>query len=150
MIVVDANYFVRAMVRPVTPLDTIMAQTAETLFRRVKRGEDVMTTTDAVIAEVVFALQRHYGLTRADIAARLRPMLQLRGFKLPTKRLCLTALDLWETSPKISFVDALAAAQARNGGRALATFDQDLGKVAAVTLWQPPAPVSQNGSKDHQ
>jgi predicted nucleic acid-binding protein len=138
VIVVDANYFLRAMVRPVTTQDQTMAETAKTLFRRVLEGDDVFTTTDAVIAEVVFALQRHYGLSRPDVATRLKPVLHMRGCKLPTKRLCVRALDLWEVSPQISFVDALSAVQARDANRSLATFDQSLARIAGVTIWEPP------------
>lgn len=117
-----------------------MAETAKTLFLRVSEGEDVFTTTDAIIAEVVFALQRHYGLSRPDVTTRLKPVLQLRGCKLPTKRLCVRALDLWEVTPKISFVDALAAVQAQDANRSLATFDKNLTKVPGVTIWEPPPP----------
>jgi predicted nucleic acid-binding protein len=138
VIVVDANYFLRAMVRPVTTHDQTMAETAKTLFQIILEGKDVFTTTDAVIAEVIFALQRHYGLSRTDVATRLKPVLQMRGCKLPTKRLCVRALDLWEVSPKISFVDALGAVQARDADRSLATFDRNLTKIAGVTIWEPP------------
>jgi predicted nucleic acid-binding protein len=141
VIVVDANYFLGAMVRPVTTQDRTMAETTKTLFLRVLDGDDVFTTTDAVIAEVVFALQRHYGLSRPDVATRLKPVLQLRGCKLPTKRLCVRALDPWEVSSKISFVDALAAVQARDENRSLAAFDHNLTRVTGVTIWEPPPPM---------
>lgn len=138
MIVLDTNYFLRALVRATTPQDVTMAETATVLFRRVQRGEDTYTTTDAVIAEAVFALQRPYGLSRADTAGRLRPLLRLPGCRFSTKRICLSALDLWESSPTISFVDALAATQARRLSEPLATFDRDLAKLASVPIWQPP------------
>jgi predicted nucleic acid-binding protein len=139
VIVVDTNYFLRALAEPVTPQDETMGLAARTLFRRVARGEDVFTTTDAVIAEVVFAFQRHYGLARADVVTRLIPIIGLHGCKLPTKNICIRALHLWQNSPKISFVDAICAIQAHIAADSLATFDANLGKVAGVPIWEPPA-----------
>ena len=140
MIVVDANSFLRAIVRPATPQDTVMAQTATTLFSRVKVGADAIFVSDAVVAEVVFILssKRHYGLPRPDVVARLTPMLQLHGCRLPRKRVVLGALGLWGGAPKLSFVDALGATYAQELGEPLASFDADLGKVPGIRLWQPP------------
>jgi len=138
MIVVDTNYFLRLVTRPVTPQDEVTHRDAETLFRRAEVGLEVFTTTDAIIAEVVFVLQRHCGLGRIDAAKKVRPLLQLKGCRLPTRTWCVYALDLWEISPKLSFVDALAAVQARETGDVLATFDQDLAKASEATIWQAP------------
>ena len=140
MTVVDANYFLRYLVQPATPADQAMFETATTFFELVREGEETFTTTDAVIAEVVFILssRRHYNRPRADVAALLKPLLQLPGRKLPRKRRCLRALDLWAARPHVSFVDALGAVQAQELGAPLASFDADLGKVPGVSLWQPP------------
>ncbi len=137
MIVVDANYFLRALVRPVTTQDQTMMATAITLFQRIADDRDVFTTTDAVIAEVVFALQRHYGLTRNEVTTRLMPIIGLHGCKLPTKHLCIRALKMWQEQSNISFVDAICAIQADEPGRSLATFDQKLGRVAGVPIGEP-------------
>jgi predicted nucleic acid-binding protein len=141
VIVVDANYFLRYLSQPSTAQDRAMSQAAATLFRLVRAGRETFTTTDAVIAEVVFILssKRHYNVPRADVAALLRPILQLRGCKLPRKRLCLAALDLWASSPRLSFVDALGAVHARQFNVPLASFDADLTRVPGVALWQPPS-----------
>ena len=140
MIVVDANYFLRAIVRPATPQDVVMAQTATTLFARVKAGTETIFVSDAVVAEVVFILssKRHYGLPRLDVVARLTPMLHLHGCRLARKRAVLGALGLWGGAAKLSFVDALGATYAQELGEPLASFDADLGKVAGISLWQPP------------
>ena len=73
-----------------------MAQTAATLFERVKAGENTIFVSDAVVAQVVFILssRRHYRLPRIDVVARLTPMLQLHGCRLTRKRVVLGALGL--------------------------------------------------------
>lgn len=140
MIFVDTNYFLRALVDPVTPRQQTMAATAATLMRRVQRGEEEITTSDAVIAEVAFVLgsKHNYGLPVEEIATRLKPLLNLSGFKLPNKRVCLRALDLWVTFPRLGFVDALGAAYAEVLRHSLASFDSDFDRVPGLTRWQPP------------
>ena len=138
MIVVDTNYFLRFLTRPVTPQDHEMFAAADTLFRGAETGALAFTTTDAIVAEVAFGLQRHYGAGRPEVADALRRLLRLKGCRLPTRAWCIAAFDVWETNPKLSYVDALAAVQARETGSTLATFDQDLSRAAGVALWQPP------------
>ena len=140
MTAVDANYFLRFLVQPATPEDQTMRASATALFRRVRAGEETITTTDAVIAEVVFILssQRHYNRSRADVAALLRPLLQLAGFRLSGKGRCLRALDLWAARPSLSFVDALVVVQAQELRVPLASFDAELARIPDVTLWEPP------------
>jgi predicted nucleic acid-binding protein len=139
MIVIDANYFLRYLVQPTTPQDEEMSKRAAALFGMVRAGIETATTTDAVIAEVVFILsaKRHYGVERGDVVARLKPILQLTGLRLPRKRSCLSAFDLWVQTPTISFVDALAAQLAIDLQTELATFDAAPGRVPGVATWEP-------------
>ena len=139
MTIIDANYFLRAIVRPATPQDREMASIATTLFERVSAGLETILVTDAVIAEVVFILssKRYYHLPRPDVVARLAPILQMSGCRLNRKRFVQRALDQWVSSPKLSFVDSLCAAYAQELGEPLASFDVELGKVPSITLWQP-------------
>lgn len=140
MIVVDANCFLRYVVQPTTTRDRSTAEATAALFRLAKEGREAFTTSDAVIAEVVFILSsaRHYNVPRPDVVALLKPILRLRGCKLPGKRRCLRALDLWAESPRLSFVDALVAITARDLGVPVASFDTELGRVPGLTAWVPP------------
>jgi predicted nucleic acid-binding protein len=56
------------------------------------------------------------------------------------KQSCLHALDLWVARPKLSFVDALAAAQAGELGVPLLTFDAELNRLPGITPWRQPDP----------
>ena len=140
MIVADANAFLRYLVRPATPQDRAMHEAASALFRLVQTGEETVTTTDAVIAEVVFILssKRHYNLPRSDVAALLRPILRLPGCRLPRKQRCLRGLDLWAARTRLSFVDALLAVLAQELSAPLASFDADLAREPGIAVWQPP------------
>jgi predicted nucleic acid-binding protein len=118
----------------VTPQGEASAYQARTLFSAVLAGTAEITTSDAILAEVVFILShpRHYGVGRSEVATKLRPLLQPRGCRLTDKAVCLLALDLWVELPKLSFPDALGAAYVQLRGYELATFDVELGRVAGT------------------
>ena len=139
MTIIDANYFLRAIVHPETPRDREMADIAIKLFRDVRDVKETILVTDAIVAEVVFILssKRHYGLPRSDVVARLAPILQLSGCQLNRKRFVQSALDRWASSQKLSFVDSLSAVYAEELGEPLASFDAELGKVPGIELWKP-------------
>lgn len=131
MIFVDASTFLRHLARAVTPHDLVNAERARTLFRAVAAGTDEMTTSEAIIAEVVFILShpRHYATPRSVVTVGLKSLLQPRGCRLSAKDVCLHALDLWEAHPKLSFPDALGAAYSELRGHELATFDVALART---------------------
>lgn len=117
-----------------------MNNSAADLFRRAERGEVEVTTSDAVIAEVAFILtaRTHYQLAVSDAAGRLEKLMQLRGVKLPEKRVTLRSLAFWESHPNLGYVDALTATYAQQPGIELATFDKDFDSISGITRWEPP------------
>jgi predicted nucleic acid-binding protein len=118
-----------------------MNEQAGALLRQAERSDVVLTTSDAVIAEVAFVLtsRAHYQLPVADAAARLVTLLRLRGMKLREKRVLLRALELWTAQPRLGFVDALTAAYAQQPGVELTTFDTDFDEIPGMRRWQPAA-----------
>jgi predicted nucleic acid-binding protein len=139
MTFVDTNVFLRGHVHPKTSQDEVMVREAAALFRRAARGKEEVTTSDAVLAEVAVILNspRQYDRPPDDIAARLKPILELRGFRLPQKRVVLRALDIWAASPRLGFVDALTVSYAQEPGTTLATFDSDFDAVPGITRYRP-------------
>lgn len=141
MIFLDANVFLRAITE-VTPATEAMAMVARELFRAVSRGDEEVTTSEAVLAEVAFILnaKRHYDLPPQEVAARLRPFLLAPHLRLPRgqKRLYLRALDLWAEVPRLGFVDALTAVTVEGSDAALATFDRDFDGLPGIVRWLPP------------
>src|SRR5581483_2605741 len=140
MKLLDANIFLRAIVAPQTAADRDRAQAAIALFERLAKGEEGATTIEAIIAEVCYVLRSraHYALTPSEIAARLRPMLLLRGLKLPHKRTYLQALDLWAAFPALDFEDALLLAHAeRLGIDTVTSYDTDFDRLPGIAREQP-------------
>lgn len=134
MIFVDANCYLRYLTEPATPQDRINQQRARALFELVNAGVVEVTTSDAVLAEVVFILTspRHYDGERMLAAASLKSLLRQRGCRMPAIDASLLALDVWVDHPKLSFPDALSAAYSMSRGYELATFDGPLSRTPGV------------------
>lgn len=141
MIFVDANYFIRALTIPETPAEQTMSEAARDLFRRAEHGQEEITTSEAVLAEVAYILasKRLYNLPPHEVAARMKTILIQSGMTLQSRRTCLLALDLWASMPRLGLVDALGAAYAETHGYALASFDADFDRVPGIGRWRPSA-----------
>ncbi len=137
MIVVDANYFLRAMTSNDPKANPAHVAQAQALFRAADAGTVEYTTSEAVIAEVVFVLAKQYGFDRAFIARILVQALELRGCRMATGRTCVAALHLWATHSSLDLADALVAVQAERSGAELATFDRRLARVTSAPIWSP-------------
>ncbi len=145
MIFVDASTFLRYLAEPATPHDEASLAQATVLFEAMDDGAVEITTSEAILAEVVFVLwHRHrYGLPRAEVNAKLKALLRPRHCHLSAKDVCLHALDLWAAHPKLSFPDALGAAYSERRGHELATFDVALSRTPGVRTYSfaPTAPA---------
>jgi predicted nucleic acid-binding protein len=131
----DANIFIRHLTRD----DAEKAQACFDLFRRAERNEVNLTTSEAVIAEVVYVLssKQLYNLPREQIRGLLRPILSLPGLKLTPRRMYLRALDLYATYA-IDFEDALLVAHVeRQKVTEVYSYDRDLDQVDGVTRLEP-------------
>lgn len=139
MIVVDANLFLRFITRPQPGAAPRLFVTADALFTAVGAGELEYTTSDAIVAEVVWVLTKTYEFPREAVRRPMRSLLNLPGCRMPTKNLCVEALDAWAVNPKLSFIDALIARMAETGDYELATLDEDLASFTSTRLWHPNA-----------
>jgi predicted nucleic acid-binding protein len=122
----DTNVFLRFLTRD----DSQKAEVCRVLFDRLDRGTDQATTSEAVIAEVVYVLSARtgagYGLSPAEVAGRLKPLLAVSGLKLPHKSNYTRALDIYAAQPFLDFEDALSVAHmGRLGLSELVSYDTD-------------------------
>ena len=136
MTFLDTNVILRYLIRD----DDAKAQACYELFRRAQKGEEELTTCEAIVAEAVYVLSSPrlpYRLNHEEIRARLLPILTLRGLKLPHKRVCLRALD-HASSGFLDFEDALAVAHMERRGIAeIVSYDRDFDRVAGVRRTEP-------------
>jgi predicted nucleic acid-binding protein len=133
---VDANIFIRHL----TGDDPVRAQACFDVFLRAQRDEVALTTSETVIAEVVYVLssKSQYAIPRGDIRAMLRPILSLKGFKLRgRRRVLLRALDLYAAHP-VDFEDALTVAQMEQAGVVeVLSYDAHFDRLPSVQRREP-------------
>jgi predicted nucleic acid-binding protein len=133
---VDANIFLRHLTGDIPA----KAQACFELFQRAERNQIQLTTSEAVIAEVVYVLsssRQIYNLQREEIRARLYPLLQLPGLKLIHRKMYLRALDLYAAYP-IDFEDALTVAHMeRQKIKEVFTYDRGFDDVTTIKRLEP-------------
>jgi len=133
---VDANVFLRYLTRD----DERKAQACRRFFERLQDGTEQATTCEAVIAELAYVLasKAHYALSHEEIAARLRPLIALRGLRMPNKRVYQRALDIYATYPALDFEDALLVAHGENDAiDGILSYDTDFDRVPDVVRTEP-------------
>ena len=133
---IDTNVFLRYL----TADDRPKAEACLRLFQRLKAGSEQAATCEAIITEIVYVLSSRslYNLTHEEIGARLRPILALRGLRLPQKRLYFRALDIYASSPFLDFEDALCVAHMEQAGiKEIMSYDTDFDRVPSIQRSEP-------------
>jgi uncharacterized protein len=134
---VDTNIFIRYMAND----DQEKAKACFELFQRVKRNEEEVTTSESVLAEVTFVLSSKklaYQLTHEQIRQRLVPLLTLKGFKLPHKKIYLEALDIYAAKNSLDMEDTLSIAHMKDlGHNRIYSYDTDFDAYSDVIRVEP-------------
>lgn len=129
------------VVRYLTGDDEAKAADCYRLFQRVQRGEEELLTSETVVSETAYVLSSSrlpYRLTHEEIREHLLPLLALRGIRLPHKRVCLHALDIYADAPFLDFEDALAVAHmAQAGVTEIVSYDRDFDRAPDVQRVEP-------------
>lgn len=100
------------------------ADRVEALLERAERGELALVTTVMVVAEIASALERFYGLTKADVRDRVLALLNTPGLWVESEDLVLQGA-VWYAEKNVDFIDAYNAAWLRERGvKPAYTFDQ--------------------------
>jgi uncharacterized protein len=136
----DTNIFLAYLVKPVSESDQQKSDACRALFQRVIAGEEEITTSESVLAEIVYVLgsPRQYRLPPQDIVSRLKPIIALSGLKIANKRTYLRALDIFAAHPQLDFEDAVSTAIVERMNPAeLYSYDRDFDRVDEVTRIEP-------------
>ncbi len=121
--------------------DEAKAAACYQLFERVRKGREELTTSVATIAEATYVLSSKrgpYRLQPDEIAARLHPIVSLRGLVMSDKRVCIRALDLYAQYPFLDFADALGVAHMEAKGIVeILSYDRDFDQVPGIVRAEP-------------
>ena len=131
---VDANVFLRHLLQD----NLEQSPGASSLIEAIERRERRVQTTDMVIFEVVYVLQKLYGRDRADIADGIGALVSLPAIVLSNRRLYPTTLERYVAHRGLSFADAFHSVlvQRELGGNLL-SFDHDFDRFEGITRIEP-------------
>jgi len=121
IILIDTNTILRYLLKDVPGL----YEKAETLFRKVRTGEQKVEITEGVLAEVVYVLLKYYRVPKQEAVETLSAFLLYKGISGRSKTEYLQAFRLFGGT-KLDFVDCLLAARAKVRKADLFTFDKEL------------------------
>ena len=104
---------------------------------RVERGEIELHTSDTVVFEVVFTLERSYRQSKEAISDALLPLFELPGINLPGKRRYRRVFDLY-VRHNLPFADAYHAAVMESLGMVeVISFDRHFDRLPGITRTEP-------------
>lgn len=116
----DTNLFLRYLTNDIPA----QADAVESLLKRAAKGEVLLSTTNLVIAEIVWTLESFYRLTKRDISNKVLAILNTRGLNVADSDLLLQAA-VWYAEKNVDFIDAFNAAW---------MLQQDISKAATFDL----------------
>lgn len=131
----DTNIILRYLTKD----DQVKALRCFELFQQVKRKEIQLTTSEAVLAEVVYVLasRSHYNQPRGNIRNLLLPIVSLPSLKIQHRRAFLRALDLYANTA-LDLEDALSIAHMeRMKLTTILSYDRDFDHVKGIHRREP-------------
>jgi predicted nucleic acid-binding protein len=129
----DTNILLRYFTRD----DEEKAHKALVLLQRIEKGEEKVETSLPVIFETIFTLKKQYKMPIRQIKEYLLPILRSRGLKLPTKTLCIAALNMF-AERNISYADAFNAVYMQSKGMTeVYSWDEDFDRIEGITRVEP-------------
>lgn len=134
------------IIRLLTGDDPVKQKQSQALFERVERGEITAAAPDTVVADAVFVLasRRLYDLPRLHIVELLTPLVRLPHFQIQNRRTVLAALQLYGTTERLDFGDAmLAAAMTRSTSNTIYSYDKDFDRLPGITRWEPSLDITE-------
>jgi len=84
--------------------DPVQSAKATEIFSNIEKGKLHVITSDFVILETVFTLQRSYKVSKVDIANAVLPLIELSGIMLIGKKRYRRIFSLYTTT-SLGFVD---------------------------------------------
>jgi predicted nucleic acid-binding protein len=124
----DTNILLRHILHD----DPRLGSMATALIRRIENGELQARTSDTVVFETVYTLQRSYKLPRPEIADVIQSILELPAIVLPFKQNYRRVFELF-LSTNVGFADCYHAVQMQQLGLTeVLSFDRDFDKLPGI------------------
>lgn len=128
MVFLDTNILLRHLLQD----HPTYSKKATDILANIEQGKVKVYTSDIVIFETIFTLQRAYKIPRENIAASLLPLIELTGIKLLGKRLYKKAFDFYLSTP-LGFADCYhVALMEKLKIIEIFSFDRDFDKIKSI------------------
>ncbi len=121
MKILDANILLRFLLKD----NEELSKKAKSILQKAVKGEEEYFIPQCVIAEVVFVLQKTYGVPRDKISSKIYSLTCMKGLHIQDVEYIRTALSIY-SSTNLSFIDSLICAMAKELKVEIASFDKDL------------------------
>jgi predicted nucleic acid-binding protein len=129
LLFLDTNIFLRHLLQD----DPTQSPKASAFLKRIEEGSVKVRTSDTVIFETVFTLQKAYRQPKQAISDALLPLLELPGIMLPSKRRYRKVFSLYVDS-NLPFADAYhAVLMEQLNLTEIVTFDTDFDRIKGIT-----------------
>ncbi|MEX2426031.1 MAG: PIN domain-containing protein [Thermomicrobiaceae bacterium] len=129
----DTNVFLRYLVADLPR----QSPRATELFLAIERGEEQVQTSQVVVLETVFTLQKFYRLPLREVRDLLLPLIQFPGIRLAQKAFLESAFDL-AIAKNIDFRDAFNAVFMRSLGlNEIYSWDRHFDRVDGIQRIEP-------------
>ncbi len=124
----DTNFLLRHIRQDVPE----HAAKALRVLASIEAGHLTVLTSDTVVFETVFTLERSYHVSRSDIADAVLPLVELSGIELPGKRIYRRVFELY-LSTRLGFADSYhVALMERLGMTEVFSLDTDFDRVPGI------------------
>jgi predicted nucleic acid-binding protein len=128
----DTNVIVRALFAE----DGDQGDRARRLLLRSEAGGIRLLVSSLVVSEVLYIVERHFGVATREAASTLRDFLSHRAVACPERVVLRDALER-HAATGLDFVDCYLAALSAGTGAAVCSFDRDYRKFPDVQRFEP-------------
>ncbi len=130
---IDTNIFIRFLTDDVPE----KADACEEIFKEAVEKKETLFTTDLVIAEIVWALESFYDLSKEDVQDKVEKILNTPNLICPNKDLILSALNLY-SEKNIDYANAYNALILKEKGiKELYSYDKDYDRIDRLNRLEP-------------
>jgi uncharacterized protein len=129
LVFLDTNIFLRHLLQD----DPEQSPKASAFLKRIEEGSVKVRTSDTVIFETVFTLQKAYRQPKVAIRDAVVPLIALPGILLPKKRHYRKVFSLY-VAANLPFADAYhAVLMEQLHLTEIVTFDTDFDRITGIT-----------------
>ncbi len=124
----DTNVLLRHLLQDVPE----QSRLASLIMARLESGELTLRTTDTIVFETVYTMERTYRIQRSVILDCLMPILELPNLELEGKRLYRRIFELYLTT-RVGFAECYhAALMEREGITDIFSFDRGFDRLPGI------------------